>query len=160
MELKEGLASHKYRKRRFNELTADEVVDIAHAFIVEERPRRDIAEQFRVSVGLVSRINRQYRASESFIADLREKEGSRAAHVDAVAQSVANLIKRHGRISSISQVKSGHGFDDLKGLSKKRIGRIMTQDLGLRFKKARVVNERANLLSSRVQRQQFALSLI
>ena len=160
MELREGLASHKYRKRHFSELTADEVVDIAHAFFVEERPRRDIAEQFRISVDLVSRINRQYRANESFIADLREKEGRKDVHVDAVIQSVTNLIKQHGRISSISQVKFGPGMVDLKGLSKKRIGRIMTQELGLRYKKARVVNERANLLSSRVQRQQFAMSLI
>ena len=104
MELREGMASHKYRKRHFSELTADEVVDIAHAFFVEERPRRDIAEQFRISVDLVSRISRQYRANESFIADLREKEGRRDVHVDAVMQSVTNLMKQHGRISSISPV--------------------------------------------------------
>ena len=37
MENLEGLASHKYRKRRFCELAVDEVVSIAHAFMVEER---------------------------------------------------------------------------------------------------------------------------
>ena len=36
----------------------------------------------------------------------------------------------------------------------------MSAHLDLKFKKARVVNERANLLSSRVQRQQFAIKLI
>ena len=36
----------------------------------------------------------------------------------------------------------------------------MASELGLRFKKARVVNARANLLTSRVQRQQFARKLI
>ena len=38
------MASHKYRKRRFCELTVDEVVDIAHSFFVEEMCRKDIAE--------------------------------------------------------------------------------------------------------------------
>ena len=33
MELREGLASHKYRKRHFGELTADDVVDIAHGLV-------------------------------------------------------------------------------------------------------------------------------
>ena len=44
IELLEGLVSHKYRKRHFSELSADDVVGIAHAFFVEERQRRDIAE--------------------------------------------------------------------------------------------------------------------
>lgn len=44
IELQEGLASHKYRKRHFSELSADDVVAIAHAFFVEERQRRDIVE--------------------------------------------------------------------------------------------------------------------
>ena len=36
----------------------------------------------------------------------------------------------------------------------------MVSELGLRFKRAKVVNERANLLNSRVQRQRFASKLI
>ena len=44
MEVKEGWASHKYRKRHFSELSVEEVVGIAHAFYVEDQPRKDIAE--------------------------------------------------------------------------------------------------------------------
>ena len=46
------------------------------------------------------------------------------------------------------------------GLTKKRIGHIMRHELGLKFKKTRIVNSRANLLTSRFQRQQFAMRLI
>ena len=48
----------------------------------------------------------------------------------------------------------------VSGLTKKRVSRIMATELGLRFKRAKVVNERANLLNSRVQRQRFAVKLI
>ena len=48
----------------------------------------------------------------------------------------------------------------VSGLNKKHVGQIMRCKLGLKYKKSRVVNSRANLLSSRVQRQQFAMRLI
>ena len=44
IELLEGLASHKYRKRHYNELSANDIVGIAHAYFVEHRQRKDIAE--------------------------------------------------------------------------------------------------------------------
>ena len=45
-------------------------------------------------------------------------------------------------------------------LSKKCIARIMKVELGMKFKKARVVNHRANLAQQKVQRQFFAMKLI
>ena len=78
IEREEGLASRKYRKRRFCELAADEVVAIAHAFVVEERHRRDIAEEHRVSVDLVSRVVRRCKANDHYLAELRAKERKKA----------------------------------------------------------------------------------
>ena len=101
IEREEGLASRKYRKRRFCELAADEVVAIAHAFVVEEVHRRDIAEEHRVSVDLVSRVVRHCKANDRFISDLRAKESSRFQQIDAVKRSVAKLMTEFGRITSI-----------------------------------------------------------
>ena len=100
VERKEGPASHKYRKRRLCELAVDEVVGICHAFIVENRFRKDIAEQYRVSVDLVSRVVRQCKSNEHFVGELKAKEQLKAKQVDDVERSVAQLLSDHGCITS------------------------------------------------------------
>ena len=45
-----------YRRRKLRELSTAELIDIAHARIIEERQRKDIADEYRISIGLVSRI--------------------------------------------------------------------------------------------------------
>ena len=44
LEPEERGVSHKYRRRKLHELNAADLVGIAHARLVEERQRRDIAE--------------------------------------------------------------------------------------------------------------------
>lgn len=163
LEREEALASHKYRKRRHNELGADEVIGIAHAFLVDERRRKDIAEQYRVSIGLVSRVTSQCRTDEQFVANLRAKERLKAEQVVAVEKAVKRLLTEHGRVLSIEEVleaakqhADAHHTDGNRELTRARVGRIMVGDLGLRYKRTKVVNVRANLLNSRVQRQRFA----
>ena len=51
--------SHKYRRRRYCDLTANDLCGIAHAANVQKRFYRDIAEEFHVSIGLVSRVSRK-----------------------------------------------------------------------------------------------------
>ena len=51
--------SHKYRRRRHCELSADEIVNIAHAVNIQHRFHRDVAEEFGVSVDMVRRIARK-----------------------------------------------------------------------------------------------------
>ena len=57
IEPQERGLSHKYRRRKLHELNIGDIVGIVHARLVEERQRRDVAEEFRVSVGLVSRLS-------------------------------------------------------------------------------------------------------
>ena len=59
-------------------------------------------------------------------------------------------MSKHGRIQSAQEVLDDAIGTDVSGMTKKRVNHIMTSHLGLKFKKARVLNERANLLSSRV----------
>ena len=136
------------------------MVGIAHSFIVEDRCRQDIAESFRVSVGLVSRINSQYRANENFVADLKAKELEAGEQVEAVGRAVVKVLREQGLILSVNQVLAALKDSDVDGITKKRVRHIMRYELGLKFKKTRTVNSRANLLTSRVQRQQFAMRLI
>ena len=51
--------SHKYRRRRFCELSIEDVVGISHAVHIQRRFYRDIAEEFCISIGMVSRIARK-----------------------------------------------------------------------------------------------------
>ena len=59
--------SHKYHRRKHHELSAADIVGIAHARLVEERQRKDVAEEFRVSIGLVSRIASKAKQSMEYI---------------------------------------------------------------------------------------------
>ena len=61
--------SHKYRRRKFHELSTKEIVAIGHAKLIEERARRDVAEEFRVSIGLVSRVTSKCKTGVRFIEE-------------------------------------------------------------------------------------------
>ena len=63
---------------------------------------------------------------------------------------MARLMTANGRIESTQEVLDAILGTESRKLTKRKVSQIMRSDLGLRFKKARVVNERANLLSSRV----------
>ena len=64
---------NNYRKRRLCDLTSDDVVDIAHARFVDDRERRDIAQEYRVSIGLVSRVCRKCKDNGQYVEELRAK---------------------------------------------------------------------------------------
>ena len=62
--------SHKYRRRKQHELSAEDIVGIVHARLIEERQRKDIAEEFRISIGLVSRIACKAKGGMKYIDDM------------------------------------------------------------------------------------------
>ena len=73
-EAKEAVVSHKYKRRRYCDLSAHEIVEIAHSSVVEERLRRDIAAEYRVSVGLVSRVASKFKAGALRVDEIRAGE--------------------------------------------------------------------------------------
>ena len=84
--------SHKYRRQKLHELDSDDLVGIVYARLVEERERRDIAEEFRVSVGLVSRLTCKCKAGMEFLVERQEKETVKEQQVTAVCQAVNSIL--------------------------------------------------------------------
>ena len=66
--------SHKYRRKKLHELNSDDLVGIVHARLIEERRRRDIAEEFHISIGLVSRLTCKCKVGLDFLVERQEKE--------------------------------------------------------------------------------------
>ena len=61
--------SQKYRRRKLHELSVEELIEVAYARLIEERQRKDIAEDFRISIGLVSRIASKAKVGVEFVDD-------------------------------------------------------------------------------------------
>ena len=76
--------SFKYKRRKYHELTASDLLGIAHAVIVQFRFRRDIAEEYRVSVDLVGRIASMCKNGTAWIEERQATEELRNSHVDTV----------------------------------------------------------------------------
>ena len=84
--------SHKYRRKKLHELNSDDLVGIVYARLIEERQRRDIAEEFRVSVGLVSRLTCKCKVGLEFLVERQEKESAKEQQVTAVCQAVNSIL--------------------------------------------------------------------
>ena len=61
LEEKETCLGVKRKLRRYCDLSAADLVGIAHGVNVQHRFHREVAEEFGVSVGLVSRVGRKAR---------------------------------------------------------------------------------------------------
>jgi hypothetical protein len=157
LEPDERGVSHKYRRRKLHELSSEEIVAIGHARLVEERARRDIAEDYKVSIGLVSRVASKCKSGLQFVEERQSKEQLKAEHLAAVRDAVGMTLSAHGRIRSVAEVRrlvqSRYQFE----LPRKAVRRIMVAELGLRFRPLKTVNQRANSNMAVIQRQQYAI---
>ena len=150
--------SDRYKRRRYCDLHTADLVGIRHAVCVQHRFYRDIAEEFRVSVGLVSRVARK--AGLDFVGERKEKEEREVDDQRRIATTVAQLLNRRGYVGSAAEVRRSVQASLPRRISMKRVRRIMRVDLGLKFKRAKPIAARTNTVCCRYQRQQFALRLI
>ena len=79
LEPSEKPASHKYRRRKYHELTVAELAAIAHGVNIQFRFRRDVAEENRVSVSLVSRVASKCKGGVAWLEEQRAKEATRVS---------------------------------------------------------------------------------
>ena len=96
----------------------------------------------------------------AWLEEHQAKEAARLIQVSTVRSAVVSLIESNGRITSVAEVHRQaklQGADDLK---LKRVHQIMARNLGLKFKRLKTINVRANCKQALIQRQQFALTLI
>ena len=49
------------KKRRLRELSVEDQLKVVNAYLTDLRPQQDIAEQFRITKSLISRLVKQYR---------------------------------------------------------------------------------------------------
>ena len=71
---------------------------------IQFRFRRDVAEENRVSVSLVSRIASKCKGGVAWLEEQRAKEATCVSQVDAVREAVVSLIRSSGRIASVAEV--------------------------------------------------------
>ena len=88
------------------------------------------------------------------------KEATRVSQVGVVRETVINLIKSSGRIASVAEVHKQASLQGASDLKLKRVSQIMANNLGLKFKRLKKVDVRANCNQALIQRQQFAMTLI
>ena len=160
IEPQERGLSHKYRRRKLHELDISDLVGIAHARLVEERQRKDIAEEFRVSIGLVSRLSAKCKDGLEFLGQIQSMKQIGLQRISHVRHAVDKLVHHHGRVSSVAQVLEVLKQQEVNDISAKMLRRIMISELGLRFKMLKAVNPRTNCDRAMVQRQQYALFLL
>jgi hypothetical protein len=84
--------SHKYRRRKLHELSAEDIVAIGHAKLVDERARRDIAEEYRVSIGLVSRVATKCKEGLEFVEEKQSSVRKKTDQVAAVTNAVSMIL--------------------------------------------------------------------
>ena len=82
--------SHKRKRRRYCDLSLNEVVSIAHAAHIQRRFHRDVAEEFGVSVDMVRRIARK--GGTAAIEERQAADNARSSQVAAVRAAVGELM--------------------------------------------------------------------
>ena len=76
--------SHKYRRRKLHELTLADIVGVAHARLIEERQRKDVAEEYKISIGLVSRIACKAKGGMQYFEDFSRKFDTKQAQIEVI----------------------------------------------------------------------------
>lgn len=150
--------SDKYRRRKYCNLSIGEKVEIAHAAVIKYRFHRDIAEEFRVSTGLVGRIVRM--AKTGHFAKLVAEVEIFANVGKMIGKTCKRLLETDGALSSVASVRDRVQARLPHRISLKRVSRVMRDNLGLKFKKAKSIAARTNCVSCLYQRQVFAKKLI
>ena len=118
---------------------------------VQHRFQREVAEEYRVSVALVSRVARK--ASCDVIKFKFENEESTAEDIRKIKAACYRLLERDGVIASAAQVLNAAQAGHPRKLGLKKVMSVMRDELSLKFKKTRPILARTNNISSRYQRQ-------
>ena len=139
------------KKRRRCDLSAADLIGIAHAVRVQHRFQREVAEEYRVSVALVSRVARK--AICDVIKFKFENEESTAEDISKIKAACYRLLERDGVIASAAQVLNAAQAGHPRKLGLKKVMKVMRDELSLKFKKTRPILARTNNISSRYQRQ-------
>ena len=150
--------SDRYKRRRYCDLSSADLIGIRHAVHIQHRFYRDIAEEFHVSVGLVSRVARK--TGLDFIEERQEKEEREADDQRRIATTVTTMLNRRGYVGSADEIRKCVQASLPRRIRTKRVRHIMKAKLGLKFKRAKPIAARTNTVCCRYQRQQFALKLI
>ena len=143
--------SDKYRRRKWFQLSPAEKVGIAHAAIIQLRFYRDIADEFHVSVGLVSRIARKAKAGK--ITDQLAKLQLKINDRRIIGTTCLRLLERDGIVTCAAQVRDHVQANNPCRVSKKQVYQVMKNDLGFKFKRNSPIAVRTNIVSCRYQRQ-------
>jgi len=86
--------------RRYCDLSAADLVGIAHGVNVQHRFHREVAGEFGVSVGLVSRVGRKARCD--VIEKRFSKEESKVADSKRIVNIVGKIIEQDRFVASTS----------------------------------------------------------
>ena len=86
------------KKRRRCDLLAADLVDIAHAVRVQHRFQREVAQEYRVSIALVSRVARK--ATCDKIKFKFEMDSANAEDIRRIKVTCHRLLERYGAIAS------------------------------------------------------------
>ena len=69
LEREEAWRTGKMSRRHLKQLTADERVGIVHSYLEEHLFMKDVAAKYHISIGLVSRLVKQYKLDSTMISE-------------------------------------------------------------------------------------------
>ena len=84
----------KYKKRQLKQLTANHRIEILHSYLIEFKPQKDVAKEYRVSPSLVGRLARDFKSKPQMLDKLREGEISKSLMNEAIMDQTSAMLAK------------------------------------------------------------------
>lgn len=131
-----------------------------HSVLCDGEYYADVAQRYQVTQSMISRLAKAVRQEPCFFDKLIQKEKEKAAEKSLIAEKISEYQEEKQVISSVNSVakhlKKHHEIDKKPWV----LAQIMKEELGMRYRKIKMVTVNTNSERNLVLRQQFALELI
>ena len=156
-ELKEETPSQARKKGKQRRLSLEQKVEAAWMVFVQMEKQADVARHFRVSAWVISKLMSGIRKKPALLSELLSRKQDAEATRAAIQAHVETLVDSHAVIDSVEGVRQH--LQQSQGLTVQTwdLRKVMTEDLGLTYRKIKEVAVHENSVRNLVLRQQFAL---
>ena len=147
------------RGRKRKPLTADDKMEIVYKALCKKELRKDVAKEMRVSPQVVSRLVGKFK-SERYMEEILQKEQHVDMKVKVVKAMVAKMLEESKFIDSARSVKERIERDVGVDISFNFVRDVMTEKLGMSYRKILKASFHANSPQNVILRQRWGLKFI
>ena len=131
--------NNKLKKRQRRDLEPDEIEAIVAATKKPFHRYKDVAEQFRISLQLVSILVQESKKNPEKVQQLRSRNQKAQRKREAVEHTVSYMLWNNKPIYSISQVQTELQSQSQLEVEKPLVRQVMRKDLRLGYRMAKTV---------------------